>query len=156
MEETENNLSSVFIVTNEYGNAVAASLDPDNAEKMVALYADFHKVDKSRYEVCGLPLEYVKLPGRKAVNFSEKIARCPKCGAPVVEMSRAYSCINWKKGCRFSVWKERFGSTFTMEDAVALTRGLSVCKQNVDKDGVAYPVSWALDENHEQRFKRLT
>ncbi len=30
---------------------------------------------------------------------------CPECGAPVLENRAAFGCSNWKKGCKFAVWK---------------------------------------------------
>ena len=31
--------------------------------------------------------------------------RCPLCGSPVQENSKAFGCANWKSGCRFTLWK---------------------------------------------------
>ena len=29
--------------------------------------------------------------------------KCPICGAPIVENSKAYGCSNWKNGCKFTI-----------------------------------------------------
>lgn len=35
----------------------------------------------------------------------EKIGICPKCKGDILENSKGYYCSNWKKGCKFSLWK---------------------------------------------------
>jgi len=154
LEKTDD-ATYVYLVSNQYGNVIAVASRKEKAEKMVALFSRHYKIDQSNYCIQKIPLDYIKLPGKKGINLSDDIARCPKCGDLIVEMSKAFSCINWKRGCRFSVWKVRCGASFTMEDAIELTKGKCVYKNNIDKDGNEYPASWALDENYEQRFKRL-
>jgi len=34
---------------------------------------------------------------------------CPLCGAPVIEGNRGFGCSDWKKGCRFVLWKDSDG-----------------------------------------------
>ncbi|MCI6857964.1 MAG: DNA topoisomerase, partial [Eubacterium sp.] len=39
----------------------------------------------------------------------EPVGICPECGAPVMETARAFGCSAWKKGCKFTIWKnDRF------------------------------------------------
>lgn len=143
---------SIYLIINEYGNAVAASSTLAKAEQMQSILANRNK---SSYGIQTLNVDYLKFPGQKAIVFADNRAFCPLCGGVIKEMSKAYSCVNWKKGCHFSLWKERYGSTFTMDDAITLLNGKNVYKNNIDKEGNAFPVSWALDENHEMRFKRI-
>ena len=35
----------------------------------------------------------------------EEIGKCPICGNPVVEGEKGFGCINWKNGCRYTIWK---------------------------------------------------
>ena len=36
---------------------------------------------------------------------TEPVGICPECGAPVVETDRAFGCSNWRKGCKYTIWK---------------------------------------------------
>ncbi len=50
----------------------------------------------------------------------ESIGKCPTCGNDVVENEKAFGCINWKNGCKFTVWKDdkyitSFGKTVSKE-----------------------------------------
>ncbi|MDR7855973.1 DNA topoisomerase [Tissierella sp.] len=36
----------------------------------------------------------------------ESIGKCPTCGNDVVENEKNFGCINWKNGCKFTIWKE--------------------------------------------------
>ncbi|MBL4952110.1 DNA topoisomerase 3 [Neobacillus sp. YIM B02564] len=33
------------------------------------------------------------------------ICKCPSCGGNIVENTKAYSCANWKQGCKETIWK---------------------------------------------------
>ena len=43
----------------------------------------------------------VKLP-----EGSESLGKCPVCGNDVIEGEKAFGCVNWKNGCKFSIWKD--------------------------------------------------
>ena len=34
------------------------------------------------------------------------LGRCPRCGGYVVEGSKGYGCLNYKNGCKFTIWKQ--------------------------------------------------
>lgn len=36
----------------------------------------------------------------------ESIGKCPTCGNDVVESEKNFGCINWKNGCKFTIWKD--------------------------------------------------
>jgi len=40
---------------------------------------------------------------------------CPRCKHPVIEGSRGYGCSDWKKGCKFVLWKEYKGISLNAE-----------------------------------------
>lgn len=44
---------------------------------------------------------------RKATSNQKKVegAKCPICGKPVTENTKAFGCSAWKEGCRFTLWK---------------------------------------------------
>lgn len=36
---------------------------------------------------------------------AESVGKCPVCGNAVVENEKNFGCINWKNGCRYTIWK---------------------------------------------------
>lgn len=40
---------------------------------------------------------------QKATN--EVLGACPACGGDVIDGYKAFSCKNWKSGCKFAIWK---------------------------------------------------
>ncbi len=46
-----------------------------------------------------------------SVTAGEKsVGKCPRCGMPVTENSKAFRCSGYKRGCGFTIWKEgKFG-----------------------------------------------
>lgn len=36
---------------------------------------------------------------------TEVLGECPQCGSPVVEGKLGFGCSNWKKGCKYVIWK---------------------------------------------------
>jgi DNA topoisomerase-3 len=35
----------------------------------------------------------------------DKLGLCPRCDGEIIEGKKGYGCSNWKKGCKFVVWK---------------------------------------------------
>lgn len=50
------------------------------------------------------------------------LGTCPLCGGSVVEQDKAYSCDNWKSGCKFRIWKTIAGKKITIRSAQALLK----------------------------------
>jgi len=40
------------------------------------------------------------------VKSNEILGTCPACGGKVREGKKGYGCSNWKKGCKFVIWKQ--------------------------------------------------
>ena len=50
----------------------------------------------------------------------KSLGKCPTCGNDVVENEMNFGCINWKSGCKFTIWKNdkyitSFGKTVSKE-----------------------------------------
>jgi len=43
-------------------------------------------------------------PSRRPV-INEAIADCPLCNGKIVETAKAYSCSEWRSGCKMTIWK---------------------------------------------------
>ncbi|MUK90284.1 type IA DNA topoisomerase [Ornithinibacillus sp. L9] len=39
---------------------------------------------------------------------NEVLGKCPECGGNIKEGSKGFGCSNWKKGCKFVIWKNDF------------------------------------------------
>lgn len=48
---------------------------------------------------------YIKASGQPAPVAAEAIAACPLCGGQIIETPKAYSCSEWRSGCKAVIWK---------------------------------------------------
>ncbi|MCL2674597.1 MAG: DNA topoisomerase III [Defluviitaleaceae bacterium] len=64
-----------------------------------------------------------KYGGKKSASF-KPLGACPKCKeGSVFENSKAFGCTEWKKGCKFTIWKNSLASAkieITAEDIAKL------------------------------------
>jgi len=85
----------------------------------------------------------------------EPLGSCPKCGSPVIETRKAYSCSAWKKtGCDFAIWKQVSGKRLSVSQAKQLlTRGRTApLKGFKSKAGKPYAAALKLDGEHKVRL----
>ncbi len=85
----------------------------------------------------------------------EPLGTCPKCGSPVVETKKAYSCSAWKtSGCDFAIWKQVSGKRLSETQAKQLlTRGrTSKLKGFRSKAGRPYSAALMLDGDRKVRL----
>lgn len=112
-----------------------------------------------------------KAAKKKATN--EVLGKCPACGGDVVDTYMAFSCKNWKSGCKFAIWKnDKFLATMrkkptkTMVKQIlknnrAYVKGLTSKKGKKfnaylsyqKKEGTAY-YSWEMDFNKKQTHEK--
>src|ERR671915_781984 len=86
----------------------------------------------------------------------EPLGVCPKCGSPVVETKKAYSCSAWKKtGCDFAIWKQVSGKRLGESQAKQLlARGRTgQLKGFRSKAGKPYAAALKLDGDHRVRLE---
>lgn len=43
--------------------------------------------------------------GRLRSDVKETIADCPLCNGKIIETPKAYSCSEWRSGCKMTIWK---------------------------------------------------
>jgi len=48
---------------------------------------------------------YNKLQNQSVQNATHAIADCPLCAGKIVETPKAYSCSEWRNGCKMTIWK---------------------------------------------------
>jgi DNA topoisomerase-3 len=86
----------------------------------------------------------------------EPLGACPKCGSPVVETKKAYSCSAWKtSGCDFAIWKQISGKRLSESQAKQLLgRGrTNQLKGFRSKAGKPYSAALRLDGDHRVRLE---
>ena len=64
------------------------------------------------------------------------IGKCPACGNDVVEHEKNFGCINWKNGCKYTIWKEdkyinSFGKSVSREMVELLLKNGKVGFRNL-------------------------
>jgi DNA topoisomerase-3 len=48
---------------------------------------------------------YIKAAGKSSAVAKEAIAACPLCSGQIIETPKAYSCSEWRNGCKAVIWK---------------------------------------------------
>jgi DNA topoisomerase III len=108
--------------------------------------------------ITSLVEEVSAMEGEKLAAFSrnrEPLGACPKCGSPVVETKKAYSCSAWKtSGCDFAIWKQVSGKRLGQSQAKQLLkRGRTgQLKGFKSKAGKPYAAALKLDRDHRVRL----
>ena len=85
----------------------------------------------------------------------EPLGACPKCGSPVVETKKAFSCSAWKtSGCDFAIWKQVSGKRLSEHQARELLRKRRTgrLKGFKSKAGKPYAAALELDRDHKVRL----
>ncbi len=75
-----------------------------------------------------IQFDFASLNNAKQKGGDEKgnkiLGKCPLCGKDVVENSRGFSCIGYRDGCKFTIWKEIAKKKITEKQALELiTKG---------------------------------
>jgi DNA topoisomerase-3 len=102
-------------------------------------------------EVRGMEGEKLASPTRSR----EPLGTCPRCGSPVVETKKAYSCSAWKtSGCDFAIWKQVSGKRLSETQArQLLTKGRTgQLKGFTSRAGKPYAAALKLDGDHKVRL----
>jgi DNA topoisomerase-3 len=88
----------------------------------------------------------------------ESIGICPTCGNHIVENEKNYGCINWKNGCKFTIWKDdkyiqSFGKTVSAEMVkLLLTNGKVGFRNLRSKKGTLFSAYFKYTFNEETGY----
>lgn len=61
-----------------------------------------------------------KKEGNGSGKGGKSLGVCPLCGKEVIENKKGYSCVGWKDGCKFTIWKTIAGKEITVAQAKEL------------------------------------
>lgn len=86
-------------------------------------------------------------PAAKAGTVTE-YGLCPLCGGEIILGHKGYGCSNWRKGCKFVIWKEIAGKTLTLHQVqTLLSKGKTpMIKGFVSKDGRKFEAHLLLEQ----------
>ena len=162
------------LVSTEYGRKFAASL-PDNV-KSAELTAHWEQAlsdiengigsaDNLLSEIIKNVTEIVNLEknngSRESVSRTKTVGTCPRCGKPVTENSKGFSCSAGRENCGFFIFKsdKRIGRNYTAaEISELLSTGRVTLKNCVSSNGKKYSAVFSLDDTGKYvnlRFERF-
>ena len=88
-------------------------------------------------------------------NGAEEVGKCPVCGNSIIEGEKGFGCVNWKNGCKYTIWKndkfiESMGKKVTKEMVELLLKNGKVGFRNLrSKKGTLFSayLRYEKDEN---------
>ena len=110
-------------------------------------------VDDIKKDTDGLKIFKVELP-----EGTESIGKCPVCGNDIIEGEKGFGCINWKNGCKFTIWKndrfiESLGKKVTKEMVGLLLKNGKVGFRNLkSKKGSFFSAYLRYEKNEESGY----
>ncbi len=150
------------LVSTEYGRKFAASL-PENV-KSAELTARWEQalsdIENGVGNADNLLSEIIKSVSdivdfeksngsRAAVSRTKTVGTCPRCGKPVVENSKGFSCSAGREDCGFFIFKsdKRIGRNYTAAEISELLRtGRVTLKNCVSSNGNKYSAVFSMDD----------
>lgn len=150
------------LISTEYGRKFAASL-PENV-KSAELTARWEQAlsdiengigsaDNLLSEIIQNVTEIVNLEknngSRESVSRTKTIGTCPRCGKPVTENSKGFSCSAGRENCGFFIFKsdKRIGRNYTAaEISELLSNGKVTLKNCVSSNGNKYSAVFSMDD----------
>ncbi|MGL5379300.1 type IA DNA topoisomerase [Clostridium sp.] len=95
----------------------------------------------------------VELPEGK-----ETIGNCPICGNDVIEGEKGFGCINWRNGCKYTIWKDdkyitSLGKEVTVDMVKLLLKNGKVGFRNLrSRKGNTFSAYLKYDRNNETGY----
>ena len=162
------------LVSTEYGRKFAASL-PENV-KSAELTARWEQAltdiengvgsaDNLLSEIIKNVTDIVAFEksngSRTTVSRTRAVGTCPRCGKPVIENSKGFSCSAGRENCGFFIFKsdKRIGRNYTAAEISELLRtGRVTLKKCVSSNGNKYSAVFSMDDTGKYvnlRFERF-
>ena len=150
------------LISTEYGRKFAASL-PENV-KSAELTARWEQAlsdiengigsaDDLLSEIVKNVSERVELEKSRdsctVVSKIKTVGTCPRCGKPVIENSKGFSCSAGRENCGFFIFKsdKRIGRNYTAaEISELLSTGRVTLKNCVSSNGNKYSAVFSMDD----------
>ena len=162
------------LVSTEYGRKVAALLSENvKSEELIAHWEQaLSDIENGIGSTDGLLSEIIKnvseiveleksRDSREAVSRTKTVGTCPRCGKPVIENSKGFSCSAGRENCGFFIFKfdKRIGRNYTAaEISELLSTGRVMLKNCVSSNGNKYSAVFSMDDTGKYvnlRFERF-
>lgn len=88
----------------------------------------------------------------------EVLGKCPNCGNPVIEGEKGFGCVNWKNGCKYTIWKNdkyiaSFGKQVTLQMVKLLLANGKVGFRNLkSKKGNTFAAYFIYEKDEEKGY----
>lgn len=88
----------------------------------------------------------------------EVLGKCPNCGNPIIEGERGFGCVNWKNGCKYTIWKNdkyiaSFGKQVTPQMVKLLLANGKVGFRNLkSKKGNTFAAYFIYEKDEEKGY----
>ena len=150
------------LVSTDYGRAFAASV-PDNV-KSAELTAQWEQklsdiengngnanmlLDEIKNSVAEIIAIEKSRGNRVRVTRKVSVGTCPRCGSPVIENSKAFSCSAGRDKCGFFIYKQdkRIGRSYKADEIVELlSKGKVTLKNCTSSKGNKYSAVFSLED----------
>lgn len=124
-------------------------------EEFLKLICNFTResVDKIKNDRSLLHKFKVELP-----EGAEEIGKCPICGNSIIEGTKGFGCINWRNGCKYTIWKDdkyiaSFGKTVSKQMVELLLKNGKVGFRNLkSKKGNTFSAYFKYELNEETGY----
>lgn len=124
-------------------------------EEFLNLICNFTResVDKIKNDRSLLHKFKVELP-----EGAEEIGKCPICGNSVIEGAKGFGCINWRNGCKYTIWKDdkyiaSFGKTVSKQMVELLLKNGKVGFRNLkSRKGNTFSAYFKYELNEETGY----
>lgn len=89
---------------------------------------------------------------------NEILGKCPLCGNGIIEGQKGFGCTNWKKGCKFVIWKnDKFLATFKKKPTKTMVKtllknGVVLAKNLTGKSGKKFDALLRYEKNPENEY----
>ncbi|MCX7146240.1 MAG: topoisomerase C-terminal repeat-containing protein [Sulfuritalea sp.] len=115
-----------YVLTKQhYGVTITRDMASQLLQMGRTLKAYLLKVDKDSFAAQLIlqrtgELSYNKLQNQPVQTQGLVLADCPLCNGKIIETSKAYSCSEWRNGCKAVIWKVIAHKVITEELALKL------------------------------------
>ena len=88
----------------------------------------------------------------------EDLGKCPICGNAIIEGEKGFGCVNWKNGCKYTIWKNdkyisSFGKSISKEMVVLLLKNGKVGFRNLkSRKGNLFSAYFKYELNEETGY----
>lgn len=147
-------------------------LDLEYTGRLEKTLSDIEKGKFSKEEFLNLICNFTKESVKKIKNDrsllhkfkvetpegAEEIGKCPICGNSVIEGNKGFGCVNWRNGCKYTIWKDdkyitSFGKTISKEMVTLLLKNGKVGFRNLkSKKGNLFSAYFRYELNEETGY----